>query len=154
LYQARSGAALAAVMLALGIAATVVVIASADHAKKAAEPPNLSDRQIRVDTGPPELREEPAILTPAQLERRPASVRQLAGQLDEATVIVLGKPFQAGVAAVVAGDTRVRPTIAPARRVDGPGGWKMHRAEAQLYVATAAVLRYLGIDRAALDPGT
>ncbi len=34
-YQARSGAALAAVTLALGIAATVVVIASAEEAKKA-----------------------------------------------------------------------------------------------------------------------
>ena len=32
-YQARSGAALAAVTLALGIAATIVVIASAEAAK-------------------------------------------------------------------------------------------------------------------------
>ena len=55
-YQARSGAALAAVTLALGIAATVVVVASAEHAKRAAEPPNLTDRQIRVYTGPPEAR--------------------------------------------------------------------------------------------------
>ncbi len=77
-YQARSGAALAAVTLALGIAATVVVVASAEQAKQATEPPNLSDRQIRVYTGPPELREEPAILTGAQLERRAAGVRQLA----------------------------------------------------------------------------
>ena len=60
-YQARSGAALAAVTLALGIAATVVVIASAEEAKKAAEPPNLSDRQIRVYLGPPEA---PGELTP------------------------------------------------------------------------------------------
>ena len=53
-YQARSGAALAAVTLALGIAATVVVIASAEEAKEAGEPPNLSDRQIRVYLGPAE----------------------------------------------------------------------------------------------------
>ena len=51
-YQARSGAALAAITLALGIAAAVV-----DHrggrgeARQPAEPPNLSDRQIRVYTG-------------------------------------------------------------------------------------------------------
>ena len=50
-HQARSGAALAAVTLALGIAATVVIVASAEHAKDAAEPPNLSDRQIRVYLG-------------------------------------------------------------------------------------------------------
>ena len=55
-YQARSGAALAAVTLALGIAATVVVVASAEAAKNAAEPPNLSDRQIRVYLGPPDVR--------------------------------------------------------------------------------------------------
>ena len=54
-YQARSGAALAAVTLALGIAATVVVVASAEEAEQAAEPPNLSDRQIRVYLGPPEF---------------------------------------------------------------------------------------------------
>jgi putative ABC transport system permease protein len=153
-YQARSGAALAAVTLALGIAATVVVIASAEHAKKASEPPNLSDRQIRVYTGPPELREEPAILTPAQVARRAAAVRQLAGQLGRASVIPLAKAFQPGAPAMVAGDTRVRPTIEAARRVDGPGGRTMYHPEAQLYVATPAVLRYLGIDPATVDPGT
>jgi putative ABC transport system permease protein len=153
-YQARSGAALAAVTLALGIAATVVVIASAEHAKKVSEPPNLSDRQIRVYTGPPELREEPAILTPAQLERRAASVRQLAGQLARASVIALPKAVQPGVPAMIAGDTRVRPTAGVATRVDGPGGRRFYRPEAQLYVGTPAVLRYLGIDPATVDPGT
>src|SRR5262249_11810776 len=42
-YQARSGAALAAVALALGIAATVVVVASAEAAKRNAEPVNLTN---------------------------------------------------------------------------------------------------------------
>src|SRR4030095_13115024 len=58
-YQARAGAALAAVTLALGIAASVVVIASAEAAKKAAEPANLSDRQIRGDLRPPDARAPP-----------------------------------------------------------------------------------------------
>ena len=60
-YQARSGAALAAVTLALGIAATVVVVASAEESKQAAEPPTLSDRQIRVYLGSERARE----LTPS-----------------------------------------------------------------------------------------
>src|SRR5262249_60030674 len=51
-YQARSGAALAAVTLALGIAATVVVIASAEEARQASVPASLSDRQVRVYLGP------------------------------------------------------------------------------------------------------
>ena len=72
------GAALAAVTLALGIAATVVVVASAERRRQAAEPPNLSDRQIRVYLGPPEAREPPPVDAAAQLERLAASVRQLA----------------------------------------------------------------------------
>ena len=58
-YQARSGAALAAVALALGIAATTVVVASAERAKEAAVPPNLSDRQLRVYMSPPGFRATP-----------------------------------------------------------------------------------------------
>ena len=51
-YQARSGSALAAITLALGIAAAVVVVAAAEEGKSAGAPPNLSSRQIRVHTGP------------------------------------------------------------------------------------------------------
>ena len=64
-YQARSGAALAAITLALGIAATVVIIAAAEEKKSAGEPPNLSNRQIRVYTGATPGPEAVAIQTPA-----------------------------------------------------------------------------------------
>ena len=124
-YQARSGAALAAVTLALGIAATVVVTASAEEAKEAAEPPNLSDRQIRVYLGPPDARELTPVDAPAQLGRLAASVRQLAAQLDRATVIPLRKAVQPGVRPFVVGDTRVlrrdraREAIRRSRRPQG-----------------------------------
>ena len=68
-YQARSGAALAAVTLALGIAASVVVIASAEEAKRASEPASLSDRQVRVYLGPSEDRTLTPADAPAQLDR-------------------------------------------------------------------------------------
>ena len=59
-YQARSGAALAAITLALGIAAAVVITAAAEEKQEderaAAALPNLSDRQIRVYTGRRETR--------------------------------------------------------------------------------------------------
>jgi putative ABC transport system permease protein len=148
-YQARSGAALAAVTLALGIAATVVVVASAEEAKEAGEPPNLSNRQIRVYMSPPDVPGDPALEAVAQLERLAARVSQLAGQLDRATVTPLRKAFQPGEAALVVGDTRVRPTVDLARRY-GPHSY---RPESALYVATPAVLRYLGIDPATVDPG-
>src|SRR5262245_57272998 len=80
-YQARSGAALAAVTLALGIAATVVITASAQEAKKASEPASLSDRQIRVYLGPSQARELTPVDAPAQMGRLNASVRNLAARL-------------------------------------------------------------------------
>ena len=153
-YQARSGAALAAVTLALGIATAVVVTASAEEAKAAAEPPTLSDRQIRVYLGPPDARQFIPVDAPAQLGGLAASVRQLAHQLDRATVIPLRKAVQPGLRPFVVGDTRVIPTIELARRFEGPAGRKEYRAQSQLLVATPVVLKYLGIDPAAVDPST
>ena len=81
-YQARSGAALAAITLALGIAAAVVIVAAAEEKKSAAEPPNLSNRQIRVYTGATPGPEIVAIQPPAELERHgcaaSASSRQVS----------------------------------------------------------------------------
>jgi putative ABC transport system permease protein len=146
-YQARSGAALAAVTLALGIAATVAVIASAEEAKRAAEPPTLTDRQIRVSLGPHDARELTPVDAAAQLRRLAVSVRQLAGGLDNATVIPLRNAIQPGEAPMVVDDTRVLPSIMLTRRTG-----RLYQGESALYVATPAVLRYLGIDAGTIDP--
>ena len=153
-YQARSGAALAAVTLALGIAAAVVVVVSAEEAKAAAEPPTLSDRQVRVYLGPPDARDLTPVDAPAQLDRLAASTRQLAAALEGATVIPLRKAVQPGARPLVIGDERVLPPVELARRSDSPEGRKEYRAQSQLFVATSAALRYLGIDPAAVDPST
>src|SRR6266540_2373140 len=150
-YQARSGAALAAVSLALGIAATVVVIASAEAAKRSAEPPNLSNRQVRVHLGRPKTREVIPAQALSQIDRLAVSVRRLAAQLGGADVLPLRKAFQPGTPAFfdpVAG-YRVLPTTELTRK-----SGRMYRAEAELFVATPAMLRYLGIDPATIDPGT
>ncbi len=147
-HQARSGAALAAVTLALGIATTVVVTASAEEAKAAAEPVSLSDRQIRVYLGPSEARELTPIDAPAMLPHLTAGVRQLAAQLDRATTVPLRKAVQPGAPSGVVGGTRFFFTVELARRFDSPSGRKEYRAQSQLYVATPAVLDYLGIDPA------
>jgi putative ABC transport system permease protein len=151
-YQARSGAALAAVTLALGIAATVVIIASAEAAKKAAEPANLSDRQMRVYVGPPDARELTPVEVPAQLEGLAARVRRIAAQLDGATVIPLRKAVQPGVAPFVLRGTRVFAPVDLMTPSNTPEEGKSSRSA--LYVATPAVLRYLGIDPATIAPGT
>jgi putative ABC transport system permease protein len=153
-YQARSGAALAAVTLALGIAATVVVTASAEEAKRASEPPSLSDRQVRVYLGPPEARELTPVDAPARIDQLTAGTRQVASQLDHATMLPLRKVVEPGVRPMPVGDTRVLPTIELARRFGSPEEGKSYRSQSQLYVATPAVLRYLGIDPATIDPST
>jgi putative ABC transport system permease protein len=149
-YQARSGAALAAVTLALGIAASVVVIASAEAAKKASEPPALSDRQIRVYLGSGDARGLTPVEAPAQLPRLTAGLRQLTAQLDQATTIPLRKATQPGARPLLVGDARFFSPIDIARRV----GRMSYRPGGELLVATPAVLRYLGIDPATIDRAT
>jgi putative ABC transport system permease protein len=153
-YQARSGAALAAVTLSLGIAAAVVVVASAEAAAQAAEPPTLSDRQIRVHLGPSEARELTPVDVAGELPRLSASVGLLAAELDRATTVPLRKAMQPGAPPGVIGDTRVFFPLELTRPLGTPEGRKSYQSQSQLYVATPAVLQYLGIDPATVDPST
>ena len=150
-YQARSGAALAAVSLALGIAATVVVVASAEAAKKNAEPANLSNRQARIYLGRPHTREVIPAQSVGEIAYLSAAVRRLSAQLGGASVLPFRKAIQAGTAFFdpVAG-YRVLPTIELASKSSGSS----YSPAVELFVATPAMLRYLGIDPATIDPGT
>ena len=154
-YQGRSGAALAAITLALGIAAAVVVTGAAEEKRQneqaAADLPNLSDRQIRVYTGPtrdPDVIPIP-IQAPAQLARSETRVRQLAAGFEQAAVIPLRKAVQPGIPPIVTfeGD-RALIAVGLARQV-GEDAWTR---ESGLYVATPALLGHLGIDPATVDP--
>jgi putative ABC transport system permease protein len=148
-YQARSGAALAAVTLVLGIAATVVVIASAEEARKASEPASLSDRQVRIYLGPSEARDfTTPVVTPGQIDLLTAGAQRVASQLDHANLVPLQKVVQPNASSILIGDTRVMPTVELLRTKDG----KQFENQSQLYVATPAVLRYLGIDPATIRP--
>jgi putative ABC transport system permease protein len=148
-YQARSGAALAAVTLALGIAATVVVIASAEEARKASEPASLSDRQVRIYLGSSEARDfTTPVAALSHMNLLTAGARRVASQLDHANLLPLQKVVQPGAPPMVMGDTRVLPTIELLSTKDG----KHFQPQSQLYVATPAVLRYLGIDPATIRP--
>jgi putative ABC transport system permease protein len=146
-YQARSGAALAAISLAVGIAVAVVIIATA--AEDTADEGNLSDRQLLIRIG------EPAPLvperTPAELERLQAQVDRLAATLDDPAVIAL--------------DMAVDPAAHPE---PGPGGSEGGRPAVELgeplgegtsssfplYVATPDLLEHFGLDPGAVDPDT
>ena len=149
-YQARSGAALGAITLALGIAAVVVIITAAEERKTAGRPPNLSNRQIRVYTGPVSDPGAIPVQTPAELDRMAARVRQLAADLDGSTVIPLRSALEPSEKSQGFEGVRVRFPVGLRRQVDTqsfrPGGL--------LYVASPAVLRHLGIDPATVDPST
>ena len=158
-YQARSGAALAAITLALGIAAAVVVTAAAEEKQEnertAAALPNLSDRQIRVYTG---RRRETRSSSPSRSRRLPSSTRSAA------RVRQLAAGLESG-----SRDPAVRspstPAIRPSSRsrATGPSSLSASRGRSSprsfnlasgLYVATPALLRHLGIDPATVDPST
>ena len=167
-YQARSGAALAAITLALGIAATVVIIAAAEEKQSAAVPANLSNRQIRVYTGATPDPGIIAVQTHAELERMARRVPQLAAGLDDAAVVPLQSAIQRGEQPGVIDGVRVVDAEVLSRRIDNPesgGGGSIvfcpapppascYGTESRLYVATPALLRYLGVDPTAVDPST
>ena len=159
-HQARSGAALAAISLALGITAAITISSAAD--KSAASAGNLPDTQILVWIGQPEGGSGPdgpvvPLRTPAQLRVLAAAVHQIAGPLHHPEVIGLdmavnpadkpqpgGPGNQAGQPVAGVGVPRN-----PAAR--GRGG---SYSAIPLYVATPPVLRYLGINPATISPAT
>jgi putative ABC transport system permease protein len=77
------------------------------------------------------------------------SARQIAAQLDQATVIPLQKARQPNERPGVVGETQVFFPIELARR-----SARMYRSDGPLFVATPVVLRYLGIDPATIHRGT
>ena len=154
-YQARSAAALAAITLALGIAAAVVVTAAGEETREAkrmaAELPNLSDRQIRVYTGStrdPELVALP-IQAPTDRARSAAQVRQLAARLGQATVIPLWKVVQPGDPPIVTFEGERALVAVGLAKHTGP---ERFTRGSGVYVATPALLGYLGVDSATVGP--
>ena len=147
-YQTRSGAALAAISLALGMA-TVVTVAASAAVYGAATEGNLSDHQLMIrigaipgqgDVTPVDER------TPAEIERLDAAVDEIAAPIAATLInvdVVVAPDLEGfeGVPAVVLG-TPVEET--------GPG--TSFRILSNVYVATPALLAKHGVDEAAIDP--
>jgi putative ABC transport system permease protein len=157
-HQARSGAALAAISLALGITAAIIISSAAD--KTAANAGNLPDTQILVWIGQPEGGSGPAgpvvpLQTPAQLHVRAEAVHQIAGPLQHPAVIALGMPVNPADKPQPAtqGGQAGQPVAGLGAPLDpASGGRDTSYSSIPLYVATPAVLRYLGISPATITP--
>ena len=92
----------------------------------AAELPNLSDRQIRVYTGPtqdPELISLP-LQTPVQLALSAARVRQIAAGLSQAAVIPLRKVVQPGERPIVTFDGDRALVAVGFSKQESPESWR------------------------------
>jgi putative ABC transport system permease protein len=144
-YQARSGAALSAISLALGIAvATVIAAAAAEHT---AGEGNLSDRQLlfRIGDAEPLIPER----TPAELVRLRTAVDRLAAPLDHPAVVTLEAAVNPADHEGRGGQV-LRPAVVLGRRI----GEHTLRDIGVLYVATPELLGHLGLDPPSVGPDT
>ncbi len=142
-YQARSGAALAAISLALGIAAAIVIYTSASLYATAAEG-NLSASQLMVRIGDPGLDPIPD-RTPVEVERLDTVVGVIAGSLDAATVT----PIDVAVAPDVEGFGGL-PAVVLTEEVE-PG---LNRILTFLYLASPAILEHYEVELDTIRPET
>jgi putative ABC transport system permease protein len=147
-YQARSGAALAAIILALGVPVSVVIIATAAEAQP--HKGNLADSQLLFQFQVPQ-RGDP-LMTPersaAQIVALDARVGALAATLDHGTVIPLDLSVDANQ------PVRPDPFSGPSRLALAlihqiPG--QDHATLVPLYVASPQLLAAVGADPGALD---
>jgi putative ABC transport system permease protein len=148
-HQARSGAALAAISLGLGIPVATVVIASAVEYQSDVDagPGNLADDQLLLHVGdPPELVPD---LDAAAVERMQDVVDGLAETLDGATVVPLDAAIDPREGSLPGfGDgSGGRPSDLLAEPV-GDESFHGHA----LHVATPELLAWAGIGPASIDP--
>jgi putative ABC transport system permease protein len=146
-YQARSGAALAAISLALGIAVAIMISSAA--ATNAADAGNLPANQMQIWIGQPDGNQLVPIRTPAELSAMAASVHQIARSLGGAAAIPLDMPVNPASKPQPGGQQPVVSLNAPVDQATGRNGIYHSLA---LYVATPAVLHLLGINPATIDP--
>ncbi len=149
-YQARSGAALAAINLALGITVTIIVAAAA--AEHSPDEGNLSDRQVlvRIRAGDPDVPLVPD-RTPDELRRLDAGVGRMADAVDDAAVFPLDMaidPLAGGTARFESEEGGRWAVSLDFRRDEDTYGVGV------AYVATPELLEHSGVDPDTVDPST
>jgi putative ABC transport system permease protein len=156
-HQARAGAALAAISLALGITAAIIISTAAD--KTAARAGNLPGTQILVWLGSQDSPAGPVVplRTPAQLRVLATAARQIAGPLQHSKMIALDMPVNTADKPQPGGQgSQPAQPVAALGAPQNPaaGGRGGVYSTIPLYVATPAVLRYLQISPGAIKAAT
>jgi Pectinacetylesterase len=142
-----------ALLLVFAASAATLAACGGDGRDAGAAGTNVSNRQIRVYLGRGVARELSPTLTSSQVAGLAAHVRRLAARLDGAAVLALHSAVQPGARSDVVGGVRVRYPLDLAKRVESAAG-RSYMPQSQLYVATPAVLRHLGIDPDKVALGT
>lgn len=140
-YQARSGAALAAIVMALAIPVAVVMAATAAERSNAVG--NLAADQLLVRGA----FDGPFVPEPTELDAMRAQLDGLAAAVDAVGVAELEVALDPGLEYEPTSEGRIAVTLVT--RTDD--GW---RDLSLLYVATPALLAPYGLDLEALDPAT
>ncbi|WP_405721952.1 FtsX-like permease family protein [Streptomyces sp. NBC_01537] len=146
-YQARSGAALAAITLAIGIPVAVSVLAAASEVS--AERGNLAASQLLIRIGS----QEPVIprLSAAELVRVRGAVDEYADALGTtATPLAMAYATDAPQSRRGDVDTGAGQPVVEVGRKTGPHTWR----SSALYVATPETARHFGFDLATAAPDT
>ncbi len=166
-YQARSGAALAAISLAVGIAAAIAVSAAAaaaapGHTGAPAGWANLPANQVMVYVSPGGAVNLPEV-APAMSTGRLTLLRDRVGALADllhgSRVVTLdavtapGIQFES-VGGPGPGPVSGKPSAVLAKSVTGPDGRHGLQPVVPVYLATSAVLSFYGISPAEIRPAT
>jgi putative ABC transport system permease protein len=159
-YQARSGAALAAITLALAVPAVVAITTAAEETAQArrASLGNLSDRQIMIRLGQMDGQVLPD-RTPAQIAALDAAVHRFAASLDAPTVITLDAAMHPDTPLEVGTNGRPPVNLVTFARTSTPDGVNVtietpSGGSGNLYIGHPDLLRYLGLPADAFGPGT
>jgi putative ABC transport system permease protein len=159
-YQARSGAALGAVTLATGIAATITIGAAA--AQNPSGPGNLPANQMMLYFTPGGIGDPVPPLRPGQLHTLTTTVNQVAASIGASLVLPVEQaydPQSALLSPPPGGDTGAAqqngyPTASLAHLTKTARGGNDVTTMFPLYVATPALLSRYGITENEINPHT
>jgi putative ABC transport system permease protein len=165
-YQARSGAALGAVTLAIGIAATIAISAAA--AQNPSGPGNLPTNQMVLYFTPGGVGDPIPPLSADQVQTLNTTVNQLAASIHASMVLPLEQAYDpqsallspppgsggcSGTACAGGARQNGYPTASLARVTERPHGEDVSTTF-PLYVATPAVLSHYGIREDQINPAS